>query len=392
MRRLTVAQARRLALAAQGFAEPRPTGKIDLRHLRRVVDRVGLVQLDSVNVVARAHFLPFFARLGNYPMALADRLGWGTGEMVEYWAHEAALIPVEDWPLFRYRMETDARWSSMRRWQEKNRDAVEQVLNEVRAKGPIRPGDLDSHTASRGPWWDWSDAKVALEGLFFTGQLTVAKRVNFSRHYDFPERVLPAEVVRARIEPDEARRQLLKKALKHHGIGTIRDIADYYRMGLQSSAVILADMAAAGEIEKVEVADWKGPVYMSPGARLPRAITGVAVLCPFDPVIWCRPRTERLFNFHYRIEIYTPPPKRVFGYYVFAILLDGELVGRIDLKGDRQAGVLRIRGSYVEEGQDPTRVAGPLANEMKTMATWLGLKDVAVEQKGNLALALRKQT
>jgi len=391
MRNITIAQARRIALAAQGFAEPRPTGKIDLRHLRRVVDRVGVVQLDSVNVVARAHFLPFFARLGNYPMALADRLGWESGDMVEYWAHEAALIPVEDWPLFRHRMEGDAHWSSMRRWQEKNRKTVDQVLDEVRARGPIRPADLESHTSSRGPWWDWSDAKVALEGLFFTGQLTVAKRVNFSRHYDFPERVLPAEVVEARIEPEEARRLLLKKALKHHGIGTARDIADYYRMGLQSSVPILADMAAAGEIDVVAVADWKGPVYMSPDARIPRAITGVAVLCPFDPVIWNRPRTERLFDFHYRIEIYTPPPKRVFGYYVFAILLDGELVGRIDLKGDRKADALRIRGSYVEEGVDPTRVAPSLAVEMRTMADWLGLDDVTIEPKGNLAKALAKE-
>jgi hypothetical protein len=391
MRKFTRAQARRIALAAQGFADPRPTGKVDIRHLRRVVDRVGVVQLDSVNVVARAHFLPFFARLGAYPMNLADRIGWGTGEMVEYWAHEAALIPVEYWPLFRHRMLRNVHWPSMDRWMIDNPGIIDEVLREVTERGPLRPGDLDHHSnASRGPWWDWSDAKHALEALFFTGRLTVAERVNFIRHYDLPERVLPAEIVAAEVDEDTARRQLLKQAVRHHGIGTVADIADYYRMKNQSAAPLLAALANEGEVEEVEVAGWKGPVYMDPGARMPRSVDGLSVLCPFDPLIWFRPRTERLFDFHYRIEIYTPPPKRIFGYYVFPILLDGELVGRVDLKADRQAGLLRVRGSYVEEGQDPTRVAAPLASEMKTMAAWLSLKDVTVEKKGNLSMALGK--
>lgn len=391
MRKLTLAQARRIALAAQGFADGRPTGKVDIRHLRRVVDRVGVVQLDSVNVVARAHFLPFFARLGNYPMDLADRIGWGTGEMVEYWAHEASLIPVRDWPLFRHRMEKNWHWPSMDRWMADNPGPIDLVLKEVTKRGALRPGDLENHSnASRGPWWDWSDAKLALEALFFTGRLTVAERVNFIRHYDLPERVLPAEIVAAEVDEDTARRQLLKQAVRHHGIGTVADIRDYYRMGNQSSARLLAAIAQEGEVEEVQVAGWKGPVYMGSAARVPRSIEGLAVLCPFDPVIWFRPRTERLFDFHYRIEIYTPPAKRIFGYYVFPVLLDGELVGRVDLKADRQAGLLRVRGSYVEEGQDPARVAGPLAAEMKTMAAWLSLDDVAVEKRGNLAKALRK--
>ena len=355
------------------------------------MDRVGVVQLDSVNVVARAHFLTFFARLGSYPMHLADRIGWGTGDMVEYWAHEAALIPVEHWPLFRHRMQRNFHWPSMDRWMVENQGAIDEVLKEVTERGPLRPGDLESHSSgSRGPWWDWSEAKLALEALFFTGRLTVAKRVNFVRHYDLPERVLPPEIVAAEVDEESARRQLLKQAVRHHGIGTVADFADYYRMKNLSAAPLLATLAMEGEVEEVEVAGWKGPVYLDPGARIPRSVTGLAVLCPFDPLIWFRPRTERLFDFHYRIEIYTPPPKRVFGYYVFPILLDGELVGRVDLKADRQAGLLRVRGSYVEEGQDPTRVAAPLASEMKTMASWLSLDDVAVEKKGNLAPALRK--
>jgi uncharacterized protein YcaQ len=391
MRRLTVAQARRLALAAQGFTDPRPRGKVDIRHLRRVVERVGVIQLDSVNVVARAHFLPFFARLGAYPMNLANRIGWGTGEMVEYWAHEAALIPVEDWPLFRHRMQRNFHWPSMNRWMMDNPKVIDEVLREVTRRGPLRPGDLENHSnASRGPWWDWSDAKLALEALFFTGRLTVAERVNFIRQYDLSERVLPAEIVAAEVDEESARRQLLKQAVRHHGIGTVADIADYYRMKNQSAASLLATLAQDGEVEEVEVAGWKGPVYMDPGARMPRSVDGLSVLCPFDPLIWFRPRTERLFDFHYRIEIYTPPPKRIFGYYVFPILLDGELVGRVDLKADRQVGLLRVRGSYVEDGQDPSRVAAPLASEMKTMAAWLTLNDVAVEKKGNLASALRK--
>jgi len=392
VRRLTIAQARRVALAAQGFADARPTGKVDIRHLRRVVDRVGVIQLDSVNVVARAHYLTFFARLGAYPMHLADRIGWGTGEMVEYWAHEAALIPVEHWPLFRHRMQRNFHWPSMDRWMVDNPRAIAEVLKEVTERGPLRPGDLASHSSgSRGPWWDWSDAKLALEALFFTGRLTVAERVNFIRHYDLPERVLPAEIVAAEVDEDTARRQLLKQAVRHHGVGTVADFRDYYRMGFESSAGYLAAIAKEGDVEEVEVVGWKGPVYMDPAARMPRSINGLAVLCPFDPLIWFRPRTERLFDFHYRIEIYTPPAKRIFGYYVFPILLDDELVGRVDLKADRQAGALRVRGSYVEEGQDPTRVAAPLATEMRTMSAWLGLEEVVVERKGNLAAALRKQ-
>jgi uncharacterized protein len=392
VRKLDVAQARRIALAAQGLADPRPTGKVDIRHLRRVVQRVGVVQLDSVNVVARAHFLPFFARLGNYPMALADRIGWGTGEMVEYWAHEAALIPIEHWPLFRHRMEKNWHWPSMDRWMSENPGAIDAVLHEVTQRGAVRPGDLDNHTnTSRGPWWDWSDAKLALEALFFTGRLTVAKRVNFIRHYDLPERVLPAAIVDAEVDESTARRQLLRQAVSSHGIGTVADIADYYRIKNQVAAPILAAMAGAGEIEELEVPGWKGPVYKDPDARMPRSIHGAALLCPFDPAIWFRPRTERLFDFRYRIEIYTPPAKRIYGYYVFPILLDGDLVGRVDLKADRQTGVLSVRGSYVEDGQDPIRVAGPLAIELRTMADWLGLDDVGVEKKGNLAEALRRK-
>jgi uncharacterized protein YcaQ len=390
--RYTIQQARRIALAAQGFAEPRPTGRIDMRHLRKVVDRVGVVQIDSVNIVARAHFLPFFARLGSYPMELADRIGWGSGEMAEYWAHEAALFPVSDWPLFRHRMESAwNHWPSMGRWSASNQDLLKAVLSEVRERGPLRPSDLEQHANNRrGAWWNWSDAKAALEALFFTGRVTVADRVNFQRYYDLSERVLSPNLVEARVGTEEAHRLLMRKALRSHGIGTMADLADYYRMRKEPSIKALAELVAVGEAEEVEVDGWKGPVYKDPAARVPRSIRGTAFLCPFDPLVWHRDRTERLFDFHYRIEIYTPPPKRVYGYYVFPVMHDGELVGRLDLKGDRQQGKLLVRGSYMEEGQDAGRISPPIAAELGTMAAWLGLADVVVEKKGNLAAGLRK--
>jgi uncharacterized protein YcaQ len=390
--RYTIDQARRIALAAQGFAEPRPTGRIDVRHLRKVIDRVGVVQIDSVNIVARAHFLPFFARLGNYPMELVDRMAWGSGELAEYWAHEAALLPVGHWPLFRHRMESAGHhWPSIGRWSHGHARLLEDVLGEVRKRGAVRPADLDQHgNHRRGNWWNWSDAKTALEVLFFTGQVTVAQRVNFQRYYDLPERVLPPEVLTEKVGPEEAHRRLLMQAIRHLGIGTLPDLADYYRMKRTPVAPALAALVAEGAIEEVEVEGWKGPAYKDPAARMPRSIRATAFLSPFDPVVWFRERTERLFDFFYRIEIYTPPPKRIYGYYVFPVMHDGELVGRLDLKGDRQQGKLLVRGSFMEDGQDPSRISGPIAAELEVMAAWLGLDDVVVEKKGNLAPALAK--
>ncbi len=363
---------------------------MNVRHLRRVVDRVGVVQLDSVNVVARAHYLPFFARLGNYPTALLDQMAWSKKrDLIEYWAHMAALIPVKDWPLFRHRMSREHVWGDVARFLETNPAGVAEILDQVRLHGPIRPSDLDDHhDTGRGPWWDWSFAKTALEWLFYKGDLTVPKRANFVRYYDLPERVLPASVLATQLTEEEQRRELLRRALRHCGVGTVSDLADYYRQPATSCVPLLREMVAAGEAVEVEVEGWKERAYLDPRAVIPRRMDGVALLCPFDPVVWYRPRTERLFNFHYRIEIYTPPAKRIYGYYVFPILLDGELVGRIDLKADRQAGTLLARGAFVEESQNPARVAGPVAGELRTMATWLGLGDVAVERRGNLALPL----
>ncbi|MGI8515893.1 MAG: winged helix-turn-helix domain-containing protein [Acidimicrobiia bacterium] len=392
MRTLSISQARRVALAAQGFADPRPTGKVMLRHMRRVIDRVGVVQIDSVNIVARAHYLPFFARLGNYPMKLLDQLAWGEKrELIEYWAHVAALIPIEDWPLFRHRMETWEVFRSLTGYLEVHPGAMDEIRSRIRSEGAIRPAAIEKHHATGlGPWWEWSFAKSALEYLFFKGEVTIPNRINFARTYDLTERILPAEILNRSLAEPEQRRELLRKSLRHLGVATFADLTDYYRQANAPCRTIVEEMVADGEAIEVRVEGWKDNVYLDPSASIPRSIKGVAFLCPFDPVVWFRPRTERLFDFHYRIEIYTPQPKRVFGYYVFPILFDGELVGRIDLKADRAASALLVRGAHIEKGQDPERLAPRINEELETMAEWLQLDDVVIEPNGGLAGALAK--
>jgi uncharacterized protein YcaQ len=392
MRSLRVDQARRIFLAAQGFADSRPTGRIDVRHLRRVIERVGVVQIDSVNVVARAHYLPLFARLGSYPMHLLDRMAWSENrELIEYWAHMAALIPIADWPLFRHRMKGEHEWRSISAYVARNPRGIEEILDRVREHGAVRPADLDEHhETGRGPWWDWSFAKVALEWLFFKGELTIPSRVNFARTYDLPERVLPPAVREVELPEHDQRLELVRKALRHCGVGTVADLADYYRQGRGACGPLVKELVQTGEAIEVKVEGWKETAYLDAGAATPRRIEGMAFLCPFDPVLWFRPRTERLFDFRYRIEIYTPQEKRVYGYYVFAILSDGELVGRLDLKGDRQTSQLRVRAAHVEPGRKAEGIAGGVADELQIMAGWLGLDDVKIERKGNLATALSR--
>jgi uncharacterized protein YcaQ len=392
MREIDIATARRIAVGAQGFADPRPAGAITRRHVRKTLDRIGVLQIDSVNVVARAHYLPLFARLGNYPMSLLDEMAWGKHqELIEYWAHMAALIPIRDWPLFRHRMDQEHMWSSIPKFLAKNPNGLEEILDQIRNQGALRPADLDEHhETGRGPWWDWSFAKVALEYLFFKGVLAIPNRVNFTRTYDLTERVLPEAILEEKLPEEAQRRELLRKSMRACGVGTFQDVADYYRQGRTASLPIFRDMVASGEAVEVKVEGWKEKAYLDPQVKVPRRVEGVAFLCPFDPVVWFRPRTERLFEFHYRIEIYTPQPKRVFGYYVFPVLLDGDLVGRLDLKADRASSALLVRGAFVEEGRNPLTIAPRIKPELRTMADWLGLDDVVVEANGALAPALAK--
>lgn len=399
-RRLTAAAARRIALAAQGFADPRPSGRVDARHLRRVLDRVGLLQLDSVNVFQRTHYLPLYSRLGPYPRALIDRLAVhhdgpaGRRELFEYWAHEASLVPLRLQPHLRWRMaraDRDA-WGGIRRIAADHPHLVEEVLELVREQGPIRANDTSAAERARrrpGEMWNWHEGKVALEYLFWSGQVTAARRVNFERRYDLPERVLPAEVIAAPTPSvEEAQRELVRVAARAHGVATEPDLGDYFRLPRRESKARVAELVAAGELLEVEVDGWGAPAYLWPEARRPRRVRARALLSPFDSLIWFRPRTERIFGFRYRIEIYTPAEKRVHGYYVLPFLLGEELVARVDLKSDRQAGVLRVQSAFAEEGADPAVVAPELAAELHHVAGWLGLGAVEVVPRGDLAPAL----
>lgn len=392
MRQLSNDQARLIGLAAQGFADPRPKGRVDRRHFRKVIDRIGLLQLDSVNVLERSHYLPMWSRLGPYSVAALNEFTAHSGEMFEYWGHAASLMPVELHRLFRWRMEEMEPWRRVDGVIGGNPGYVELVLAEIEEHGPLTVSDLSDAGDRTGSWWGHGKGKTALDWLFAKGLITAYRDGNFGRLYDMPERVIAAEQLNApSATKAEAYRELLLLGSRHHGVGTATDIMDYYRLNRPAARPVLAEIVANGDLEEVAVEGWKHPAYFHPAAKLPRRITGAALLSPFDPVVWERDRTERLFGFHYRIEIYVPQPQRVYGYYVLPFLVDGELVGRVDLKSDRKNGVLVVQGSYHEEGRAPDVVAERLASELTAMSEWLGLGDLKVMRRGNLSSALRKQ-
>ncbi len=398
---ITADAARRTALAAQGFCDPVPSGPVTRRHLQRVLDRVRLLQLDSVNVAVRAHYMPVYSRLGAYDRALLDDAAWSHSArrprlLVEYWAHEASLLPVADWPLLQSRAKRPGWWRHYGALVDGNPGLVDDVLAAVKELGPVGAGELETVLggASRprppgATWWERSDVKRVCEYLFGIGALTTGTRRHFQRLYDLPERVLPAEVLAAGpADPDQAARTLLLRSASALGVATEPELRDYYRLGPTTCRQAVAELLDAGALEAVTVRGWDRPAYRLPGARTPRRVDGRALLCPFDPLIWERARTERIFGFRYRIEIYVPEPKREYGYYVFPFLLDGRLVARVDLKADRAAGVLRVPGAFAEPGVDTGRVAAELAGALRDMATWLGLDDVVVGDRGDLATAL----
>jgi uncharacterized protein len=409
---MTAAAARRAALAAQGLDAPvRAGAPPDRGTLKRLVRRLGLLQLDSVNVAVRAHYAPPFARLGAYDRDVLDALAWPQTAadrrrraFVEFWAHEASLVPVEDWPLLRWRMRDNTARSS--RWLgsalEHRPDILDAVHDAVAAHGPLEAREVEEvlgHTGERrarayGGWWQRSDVKVACEHLFATGVLTTGTRRGFRRAYAVTEDVLPPDVLARDPDRDEAMRELTRRAAAALGVATEPDLRDHYRLPPAESRAAVAELVDAGELVPVEVAGWDAPAYRSAGARVPRKATGRALLAPFDPLVWFRPRTERIFGFEYRIGIYTPAEQRTHGYYVFPFLLDGQLVGRVDLKTDRAAGVLRVPGAFAEpesaeRGADESRVAVELAGALREMAAWLGVGDVVVEG-GPLAPALSR--
>jgi hypothetical protein len=389
VRTISAATARRIALGAQGFGRPRPSGRVDRRHLRRLFDTVGVVQIDSVNVVVRSQELPLWARLGAHSRDLLPNMVVDH-EVFEYWGHEASLLPVERQPLFRWRMSNASLEESLPVLSVGARERpayVEAIYTQVRDRGPVSANDLTDGTAKTQPWWGWTDPKIALEHLFRCGRVTARRRGNFERVYDLTERAIPATVL-ARPTPSEAdaKRTLLGLAARSLGVATTADLADYYRIGNLRARPLARELVEAGELEPVTVEGWRDPAFLHREAKIPRRIDAATVLSPFDSLIWApRDRTERLFDFHYRIELYTPKPKRVYGYYVLPFLLGDRIVARVDVKADRKAGALLAPGAFSEAGVDGGTVAEPLAQELAALAAWLGLERVVVGGRGDLA-------
>ncbi len=390
---LSRAEARRIALAAQGFGRPRPAGRVDVRHLRRVFADLALIQLDFVNVVVPAHYQVPFSRLGPYDRSLLDDLAYRRREVTEQWAHEASLVPTDCWPLLAERR----RNHRPRPWEvagflEANPDYVERALAAVRERGPLTADELP-HPES-GPRrlehsWFGSVRRAVLEAHFGFGRLAIAdRRPDFARVYDLPERVIPDTHRERTVPPEEAIRELLRRAARASGVAAAGDLYDYFRMPAAEAKPRLAELVAAGELREVRVEGWSGAAYLHPEAALPRRIDAAALVSPFDPLIWSRRRTERLFGFEHRFEIFVPGEKRRWGVYVLPFLLGDRLVARVDLKAERAAGRLRVAAAYLEPGCEPGPVAEALAAELRRMAGWLGHGEVAVARRGDLARAL----
>jgi uncharacterized protein YcaQ len=397
---LSQVQARRIALAAQGFGARRSGGDkpAGWARMAKAVERMGLLQLDSVNVLVRSHYLPIFSRLGAYDTAALDREAFQPRRraLFEYWAHEASLLPLELQPLLRWRMARAARGEGLyKSYVDFARDQpayIRQVLHELRAQGPLCVRELSDPGRRGKEMWARHKGKMALEYLFWTGQVTAAGRRNFERVYDLTERALPAAVLERPTPPeDEAVRALAALAGRALGVATETDLRDYFRLPVTAARQALAALVEAGALLPVRVEGWRQPAYLDPAARLPRKLRGAALLTPFDPLVWERARTERLFDFRYRIEIYTPAAQRRHGYYVLPFLLDEALVARVDLKADRAAGLLRVQAAHKEDGLAPEAIAAPLAEELGRLAGWLGLEGVKAGRRGDLAPALGRQ-
>jgi len=386
-------QARRIALAAQGFADKRPAAPTR-RHLITTIQRLALLQIDSVNVVSRSHYLPLFSRLGAYPRPLLEDLAWGRKPaLFEYWGHEASLMPLDLQPLLRWRME-DARqgvgvWGNVAKFLASHRPFIDKALAAIHERGPLSAGELGLGERGQAGWWGWSEAKRATECLFWAGELTTAtRRGTFERVYGLPEEVLPKAIWSAPTPSRaEAHRVLLRRAARAMGVATERDLRDYFRMGLADARRGVAELVEAGDLVPVEVRGWDQPAYLAPDAKRPRGLKASALLSPFDNLIWFRERAERLFDVRIRLEIYTPAHKRTHGYYVLPFLQGEAITARVDLKADRKAGLLRVLSAHREPEANAETVA-LLATELRLMAAWLGLAGVAVAPSGDLSAAL----
>jgi uncharacterized protein len=393
---LSLAEARRLALAAQGFTFPRREGKANWTKISNAINQINLLQIDSVNVLVRSHYLPIFSRLGHYDHATLDARSFSNKKraMFECWSHEASLVPLDLHPLMRWRMNRalngNGTYGSMNRFAQDERDYVKSVLDFVRRNGPTAVSDFPDSGKGEGGWWGWSKGKMALETLFDQGLVTTAARPSFERIYDLTENVIPADVLQKPTpsEPETFRRLMELSALAL-GVGTEFDLRDYFRLPVAETKVALAELLEAGMLIPVAVQDWKHPAYIHRDTKLPRKAGGTALVSPFDPLVWERARAERLFNFHYRIEIYTPAEKRKYGYYVLPFLIGDRFAARVCLKADRQAGILRANAAHLEPHADSKETAEALSRELLLMAEWLGLEGVEAGPRGNLARNLK---
>jgi uncharacterized protein YcaQ len=395
MMSLSLAEARRLAISAQGLGgADRERARVNAGDLRRLVGRLGALQIDSVNVLVRSHFLPLFARLGAYDRGLLDRVVYERRELFEYWGHEASFLPQALHPVLRWRMERardGEAWGGMVRFARDRADYIKTVHAEIAARGPLSASELSNPGASRGPWWGWADGKRALEWLFWVGDVLIAGRRNFERVYGLPEQVLSREVLETPTpRVDDAQRELVRRAARALGVATIRDLGDYFRLPIKDTRARVAELVEEGALVPAAVESWREPAFLERARSLPRQVGGHALLSPFDSLVWDRARTERLFGFHLRIELYTPAPRRRFGYYVLPFLLGDNLVARVDLKSDRAGRRLLVRGAYLEAGASARRVVPSLAAELAAMASWLGLESVHVSRRGDLAAPLRR--
>ncbi len=389
---LSLPEARRIALAAQGFDRKRPAGQPDVRHFRRVIDALGLLQLDYVNVLMPAQFLVLWSRLGAYDRKRLERFIYDKREYTEQWAHEASIVPASSWPLLEYRRQSHEIHKNNPLRQLRGRKAyLDAVLKQVQNDGALTANDLPPAPGPKRNPGDWhrSMPRRALEYHFACGDLAVSDRLaNFQRVYDLPERVLPREHLETRLSVSDAQTELLKLAARALGVATLHDLADYYRMSPGLAAPLVQNLVEEGDLSPVNVEGWSEAAYLSSAARLPRSITGVSLLSPFDPVVWFRPRAERLFDFHYRIEIYVPAGKRRWGYYVLPLRVGDRIVGRVDLKADRKAKQLLVRNAHEEGSVDVDSCCDSLAIELHALKDWLGLDTIKVEKSDRFSKRL----
>jgi uncharacterized protein YcaQ len=393
---------KRIAIRAQGLSGKRSETPATLDDVSRSIRAMGLLQIDSVNVCVRSHYMPLFSRLGNYDQGLLDQLAYKEKSIFETWAHAACFVPVEDHRLFRQRMGTeDLQQRIARMVKEKPGHRIsklvterpgflEDVLDQVRNRGELTASDLEGAGKRSGPWWGYTSGKIAMEWHFAVGTVSIADRRNFARYYDLTERVIPAEYLNGSTPSiEESHREMMRLAVQAHGVGTAEDFADYYHLKNAQAKARLGELAESGEIQMVNVEGWDEPAYAPLNIESTEPANARALLTPFDPLVWNRDRIERIFDFFYRIEIYVTEPKRQYGYYVYPFVLDDDLVARVDLKAERDKSVLRVKGAFAEEGQDQENVAANLADELRLMASWLGLKRVVAGRKGNLIPELR---